>query len=210
MPDRKLQTMAPTHRHFIPAAGQRWLLPFYDPLLKALTRERRWRGDILDALALKAGDVLVDVGAGTGTLAIMAKERVPAAEVIGIDPDPDALARARTKAARKNIRVAFEQGFGGDVAKIVGRGRATKIVSTFAFHHMSEAAQAETIAAMLETLAPGGTLHIADFTGGHFFHEPDSGELIDDLKAAGFVNVCRVGEFHTIFGRVTRASGERP
>jgi cyclopropane fatty-acyl-phospholipid synthase-like methyltransferase len=202
--------MAATHQHFIPAAGQRWLLPFYDPVIALLTRERRWRGAILDSLDLKAGDVLVDVGCGTGTLAIMAKARAPGAQVIGLDPDPDALARATHKAAHEGVTIAFARGFGGDTAKVAGAGRASKTVSTFAFHHMSDEAQAQTLAAMREALAPGGAVHIADFTGGHFFHGPDSGKLIDDLTAAGFVNARKIGEFRTIFGRVTHVSGEKP
>ena len=202
--------MAAAHQHFIPAAGQRWLLPFYDPLLSLLTREKHWRGAIVDALALKAGDVLVDVGAGTGTLAVMAKTRAPGAQVIGIDPDPDALALARKKATGKDVDIRFEQGFGGDTPKIVGAARATKIVSTFAFHHMSDAVQAETLRAMHEALAPGGSLHIADFTGGHFFHGTESGKLVADMTSAGFVQARKINEFRTVFGRVTHVRGDKP
>lgn len=71
--------MAVAHHDFIPAAGRRWLLPLYDPMIALLTRERRWRGEILKSLDLEPGDIVVDVGCGTGTLAIMAKEQVPQA-----------------------------------------------------------------------------------------------------------------------------------
>jgi len=201
--------MATTHQHFVPAAGQRWLLPFYDPLIALLTRERRWRDAILDALDPKADDIIVDVGCGTGTLAVMAKAREPGAEIIGLDPDPDALARASAKALAQSMTIAFARGFGGDVAKVAGAGRANKIVSTLAMHHMSGEAQAQTLAAMREALAPGGAVHIADFTGGHFFHGADSGKLIADLTAAGFTQARKVGEFRTVFGRVTHVSARK-
>ncbi len=83
------------HAHaYLPAAGSRWLLPFYDPFVALFSREHKWRGAILNSLELKSDDVLVDIGCGTGTLAVMAKQRAPNAKVIGIDPDPDALARS--------------------------------------------------------------------------------------------------------------------
>jgi FkbM family methyltransferase len=202
--------MTATHQHYIPAAGQHWLLPLYDPIVALLTREKYWRGKVLDALALKAGDVLVDVGAGTGSLAIMAKTRAPGAQVIGIDPDPDALAIARKKAAGKGVDVRFEQGFGGDVAKIVGSGRASKVVSTLAFHHMNDEVQAKTFSAIYEALAPGGVLHVVDFMGGHFGHGgSDSREVAEKMTKAGFVRAEGIDEFRTFVGRVGHVRSEK-
>src|SRR5262245_48771895 len=117
--------MAHTH-YFVPAAGMRWLLPLYDPFVALFSNERKWRGATIDALNLKASDTLVDIGSGTGTLAIMAKARVPSAKVIGVDPDPDAIAQSKRKAARKGYNVTFLQGFGNEAAKLIGNGQATK------------------------------------------------------------------------------------
>jgi ubiquinone/menaquinone biosynthesis C-methylase UbiE len=201
--------MAVTHHDdFLPAAGKGWLLPFYDPLIAVLTNERRWRGTILEALDLRSDEVLVDVGCGTGTLAIMAKQSVPQATVIGIDPDPDALARSRGKAARKGVTLALHQGFGNEVAKLVGSGRATKVVSSFAFHHMPIEMQNETLASVREALAPGGALRIADFVGGHF-GGPDKGELEARVKAAGFANVRTIIRFRVAFSDVALVGAEK-
>jgi FkbM family methyltransferase len=202
--------MSAAHHHdFIPAAGRRWLLPLYDPLLALLTRERAWRGEILRSLDIEPGDIVVDVGCGTGTLAIMAKEQAPQAEVIGADPDPDALARAQKKAARKGVAVGFHRGFGNETAKLVGAARATKVVSSLAFHHMAREMQAETLASMHAALAAGGVLRIADFVGGHF-GGPGDGMLVQDLTAAGFENVRTIGQFRLMFGKVTLVGGEKP
>jgi ubiquinone/menaquinone biosynthesis C-methylase UbiE len=200
--------MAIAHDHFIPAAGRRWLLPLYDPFVALFSRERRWRNEILKSLDLKPEDVLIDVGCGTGTLAIMAKEKVPQAEIIGVDPDPDALAHAGRKAARKGAAVAFRRGFGDQTAKLVGAGRATKAVSSLAFHHMPQEMQTLTIASTFEALAPGGALRIADFVSGHFGALAED-TLIGALSAAGFRDARVIGRFRVAFANVALIGAEK-
>jgi ubiquinone/menaquinone biosynthesis C-methylase UbiE len=202
--------MAHHHHHdFVPAAGRRWLLPLYDPLIALLTNEKHWRGQILQALDLRADDVLVDVGCGTGTLAIMAKQRAPQATVIGVDPDHEALARTRSKASRKGVALVLHQGFGNEVATLIGRSKATKVVSSFAFHHMPVDMQVETLASMRDALASGGTLVIADFVGGHF-GGADDGTLEARIKAAGFENVRVLNRFRVAFSDVVVVAGKAP
>lgn len=199
------------HAHdFLPAAGRRWLLPFYDPFVALFSRERKWRGATLDALDLKPGDTLVDIGSGTGTLAIMAKERVPNAKIIGVDPDADALARSKRKAARKGVDVTFLQGFGNDTAKLVGAGQATKAVSSMAFHHMARDAQQSSFAAIHSALTPGGRLVIADFIGGGHFGARPEAELTEDLGGAGFRNVRTLSRFRVAFADAALVSAEKP
>jgi FkbM family methyltransferase len=199
-----------TRDDYLPAAGRHWLLPLYDPFLALLTRERRWRGQILEALDLKPEDVVVDVGCGTGTLAIMAKERVQGAQIIGIDPDSRALARAQKKAARKGVAVTFHRGFGDETAKIVGEGRATKAVSSLALHHMKREVQLATIAAMQAALRPGGAIRIADFVGGGHFNGHAEGSLIADLAAHGFENARTLGRFRAAFADAEIVGAEKP
>ena len=43
---------------------------------------------------------VLDIGCGTGTLAVLIKRSHPEVEVVGLDPDPKALARAQQKADR--------------------------------------------------------------------------------------------------------------
>ena len=56
------------------------------------------------------GILVVDVGSGTGTLALLLERRVPGATVVGLDPDPPALGRARKKAAAQGLEVGFVRG----------------------------------------------------------------------------------------------------
>src|SRR5258708_13440556 len=85
----------------------------YDLLvwLVSLGRERVYRGKALDLANLKPGESVLDVGCGTGTLAIAAKQRVgPTGRVYGVDASPEMLARASKKASKAGAEVVFQNG----------------------------------------------------------------------------------------------------
>jgi len=201
--------MAVARDDYLPAAGKHWLLPLYDPLLALLTGERRWRGKIITSLDLKAGDTVVDVGCGTGTLAVMAKQAEPGASVVGVDPDPRALAIGARKAARKGVSVSFQRGFGDETAKLVGAGSATKAVSSLALHHMPREMALQTIAAMRDALKPGGAIRIVDFVAGHFGGAPEA-DLVQDLSAAGFESARVLHRFRVAFSDAILVAAEKP
>jgi release factor glutamine methyltransferase len=75
------------------------------------------------------GTTIVDLGTGCGALALALKAAFPAARVIGIDRDPEALALAAENAARSGLEVEFLQGdlFGPLPASL--RGRVDLVVS---------------------------------------------------------------------------------
>jgi len=76
---------------FTPAAGRWAPTAVYDSVV-ALTRERLWRAIVVAHLAPRPGDVIVDVGCGTGSLASLIGYIEPQARLIGVDPDPRVLA----------------------------------------------------------------------------------------------------------------------
>src|SRR5919201_3788598 len=98
------------HRPFVPALGLRLLNPLYDPLLRLHTRERRWKGHLVDQMQIQRGERILDVGCGTGTLDLLIKEKHPDADVVGLDPDADILAIARRKAERAGVEIRFRRG----------------------------------------------------------------------------------------------------
>lgn len=148
---------------FTPALGHRSLTGLYDAVIALMTRERVWRSALIAQLAPRDGETIVDVGCGTGTLATLIKAAAPGANVIGIDPDPEVLDRARAKAGARRAGVDFLQGFAGDVSDLIGQGRADKVVSSLVFHQVPIAGKRAGLAAIHIALRPGGELHIADF-----------------------------------------------
>src|SRR5215471_16157253 len=97
-------------RRYLPAAGHDFFLPVYDPIMWLL-RFTRDLDRLIAQAALQPSHRVLDVGCGTGTLAVVIAGRHPDIDITGIDPDPKALARATRKAARAGISATFERAF---------------------------------------------------------------------------------------------------
>lgn len=151
---------------FTPALGRAEFTWAYDLAIRYLTRERLWRSALLKQVAPQNDETILDVGCGTGTFAIMLKQKAPKAQIGGLDPDPEALARAANKAAAKDIDVEWRQGFARDFAN--NPTIFDKAVSSLMFHQMPMAEKRIGLQAMFDALRPGGELHIADYA-----YQPD-------------------------------------
>ena len=70
-------------------------------------------GDPISLAALQPGETVLDLGSGGGLDCFLAARQVgDAGHVIGVDMTPDMLERARTSAARMNIKnVEFREGY---------------------------------------------------------------------------------------------------
>ena len=94
---------------------------------------------VVDAFKLTRNDVVVDLGCGTGQLALPIAGRVRA--VAGVDPEPDMLARARRAAREQGIaNVSWMVGADTDVPAIralLGRQRAGAVTIGQALHWMN-------------------------------------------------------------------------
>ena len=55
-------------------------------------------GTLLGAWA-RGGQTVLDIGTGTGLIALMMAQRFPEAQVVGVDVDPEAVAQARENVA---------------------------------------------------------------------------------------------------------------
>jgi len=159
--DRRRRPDATPPKDFIPALGIPILSPLYDLAIAVLTREKTWRGALLAQLDPRPGDMILDVGCGTGTFALMIKRACPDCTVVGIDPDPSILDRARRKAAAAGAAITFLPAYARD--SDASGGPFTKVVSSLVLHQVPVIEKELGLAAIFRSLAPGGHLHVADY-----------------------------------------------
>jgi len=111
---------------------------------------------------LQPGEKVLDVGCGTGTLAIESKQRVGATGLVfGIDPGAQQIARARSKAAWRNVSIDFQIGV---IERLPFSDQTFDVVlSTIMLHHLSDSLKRQGLSEIARVLKPGGRLVIADF-----------------------------------------------
>jgi ubiquinone/menaquinone biosynthesis C-methylase UbiE len=127
-----------------------------------LGRERAFRDRLLDLGHVQSGESVLDVGCGTGTLAIAAKRRVgQAGRVHGVDASPEMIGRATKKARRGNVDVAFVEG----VVEALPYPDAhfDVVLSTLMVHHLPRNARRELAREVRRVLKPGGRALVVDF-----------------------------------------------
>ncbi len=138
----------------------------YDFLIWLVTlgRERNFRERLLRPARLQTGESVLDVGCGTGTLAIAAKRHVGSAgSVHGIDASPAMIARARNKATKAGVEVIFENGLAESLP--FPDVRFDVVLSTVMLHHLPAKARQQGVREMRRVLKPGGRLLAVDFGG---------------------------------------------
>ena len=215
-------------RAYVPALGDHRLTPFYDATVALMTCERTWRRAFVKQIAPQPRDVVLDVGCGTGTLAILLKQACPSASIYGTDPDPEVLTRAEEKARSAGVLIHFSQGFSDGMAASAAANRPNKIVSSLLLHHVPMDVKRSTLNSAFAALRRGGELHIADYgeqksplmrfafrqvhaLDGSANAQPHADGALPHLIAeAGFVDVCEKLTIPTPSGSISLYSALRP
>jgi ubiquinone/menaquinone biosynthesis C-methylase UbiE len=175
----------------------------------------RARSTALELAAPRAGQVVLDVGCGTGSLTILIKQVHPTVEVVGLDPDPRALARADRKAKRATLDIRLDRGFAD--ALPYSDAFFDRVYSSFVYHHLGRGEKEAMLLEARRVLKPGGLLCLLDFdgpaAGAHgglhrWLHSSavlaDNGDaqILTYIRQAGFVDPKRMRRGTMAFGLV--------
>jgi demethylmenaquinone methyltransferase/2-methoxy-6-polyprenyl-1,4-benzoquinol methylase/phosphoethanolamine N-methyltransferase len=166
--------------------------------LMSFGRDKAIRAKALELAAIQPRDKVLDVGCGTGTLAIAASQT--AGEVHGIDPSPEMIELAEKKAARGGRNVRFQAGV--IEALPYPDGEFDLVLSTLMLHHLPDDVKRKGFTEVLRVLKPGGRFLAVDFGSstdsflghllallGHRHGHVNAEKLSAALKEAGFEDV---------------------
>lgn len=145
---------------FIPALRFDRLTPLFDLVAALTVGDRALKRQVLARAALAGGEEVLDVGCGTGTLAVAAARGAPGVMVTGLDADASILAKARKRAASAGDQIRFDEG--RSTALPYEDASFDVVLSTLFFHHLPDEQKHQTASELVRVLRPGGRVVIGD------------------------------------------------
>lgn len=211
----------PARRRYLPGMGRDWLLPLYDPFTRLIGVESAHR-KLADQAELDSAGRVLEIGCGTGNLALLVKRLRPHLAVVGLDPDPKALARAGRKARHAGLTLELDRGFADELP--YPEGSFDRVLSSLMFHHLEADLRLATLRDVLRVLRPGGSLHLMD-VGGESPHlhglarlarrsrtlkDNWDGRIPTLMDEAGFSDPTETGHLTTHIGQLMYYRATRP
>lgn len=136
----------------------------YDKLVAVLVspgKKKRLQTKIFEIAQIKPGEDVLDVGCGTGSLAIaVRKTQEGQGRVVGIDPSANMLEVAVKKADKAQSDVDFRVGVIENLE--FSTNQFDVVLSSFMIHHLPDDLKKEGMAEVYRVLKPGGRFVIID------------------------------------------------
>lgn len=155
-------------REYLPGMGKHFLMPLYDAVhhvfgLGSIHQEMITLADLRD------GHRVLDVGCCTGNLLRYAGRRNRNVDLVGLDPDEKALARAARKARRARLTMRLDRGYAQELP--YADDSFDRVFSSLMLHHLDSPSKDAMLAEVRRVLRPDGLLVLADMVldehGGH-------------------------------------------
>ena len=205
-----------SQREFFPAAGHDLFLPVYDPIVNMMGFDRA-RQELISAANIEPGHHVLDIGCGTGTLVVKLKRQYPSAQVVGIDPDPKVLRRARIKATRAAVSVQLDPGFADQLP--YKDDSFDRVFSSFMLHHLEEQERENMLREVLRVLKVDGSLHLVDFIEDDASHgffdrlfqaharmrDNRNATILELMRRVGLTNAAKINDGSMLFGLLRTA-----
>lgn len=144
---------------YVPALGHNLLTPLYDVVVRWTLPESTYKRRLVRQADIGLGHRVLDLGCGTATLTLLAKQEHPDPEVTGIDGDLKKLKIARAKAERAGRDVSFEHAMA--YALRHPNNSFDRVLSSLVFHHFTRQDKTRTFREVHRVLRTGGSRNSA-------------------------------------------------
>lgn len=143
-------------KKYIPPLNVKFLTPFYDIFCRISGFGDKFRNKIISHLNPKHGMHILDLGCGTGVDDRLILRQYPHVNIVGVDPDKDAIAIAK----RNSQNIKYVIGYATNLP--FENNRFDIVISTLVFHHLPTESKKEAMKEAYRVLKPGGLFLLTD------------------------------------------------
>lgn len=139
------------------------LIPLYNWGFRVLggRGHEAFRQRVIDLVALKGNERLLDAGCGTGMIPLRIAVQYPGCAVQGVDISPNMIAAARRDAEQQGLAVDFRV---GSILDLPYPDESFDVVITnIMYHHLDLAEKRQAVVETARVLTPGGRYVSAEF-----------------------------------------------
>ena len=112
-----------------------------------------FRAAVIEQAGLRPGQRVLDLGCGTGSLAIEMARHCPGLQIFGLDGDATVLAKAERKATQAGAEITWQQGLATRLP--YPDASFDRAVSTLFFHHLAAKDKVAAATELYRVLRPG-------------------------------------------------------